>query len=157
MPSPAVHIRSVTPSDEVSWRELWAAYLAFYEAALPQETTDSAWERIIGGNLAMGGIVAEDSATKAILGIANFVLHPFTWSPFPACLLHDLYVAPAARSQGVGRALIQHLIDRAQAENWARVYWVTKEDNATARTLYDRFTPADGFIRYLLHSCINTD
>ena len=33
-------------------------------------------------------------------------------------------------------------------QGWSRVYWVTKEDNARARRLYDRFAPADGFIRY---------
>lgn len=148
MPTPAVRIRPVTPADEMSWRELWAAYLAFYEAALPQATTDSAWDRIVGADTAVGGIVAEDIATETILGIANYVLHPFTWSEHPACLLHDLYVTPEARGRGTGRALIQHLIDRARKDGWARVYWVTREDNATARTLYDRFAPADGFIRY---------
>ncbi|HWV35263.1 MAG TPA: GNAT family N-acetyltransferase [Thermomicrobiales bacterium] len=148
MLAPAVHIRPVVPADETSWRELWAAYLAFYHAALPQATTDSAWDRIIRADTAIGGIVAEDTATGAILGIANYVLHPFTWSELPACLLHDLFVAPAARGRGAGRALIQHLIDRARKEGWARVYWVTREDNVTARTLYDCFTPADGFIRY---------
>ncbi|MGB3305776.1 MAG: GNAT family N-acetyltransferase [Thermomicrobiales bacterium] len=116
MPASAVRIRPVALTDEMSWRELWAAYLAFYKAALPQATSESAWDRIIGADTAVGGIVAEDIATGTILGIANYVLHPFTWSELPACLLHDLFVAPAARGQGAGRALIQHLIDRAREE-----------------------------------------
>jgi hypothetical protein len=30
----------------------------------------------------------------------------------------------------------------------ARLYWTTKEDNATARSLYDRIARFNGFIRY---------
>ena len=37
-----------------------------------------------------------------------------------------------------------------RAEGWARLYWVTAADNAAARRLYDRFTQADGFVRYVI-------
>jgi hypothetical protein len=30
----------------------------------------------------------------------------------------------------------------------ARLYWTTKEDNVTARSLYDRIARFNGFIRY---------
>jgi GNAT superfamily N-acetyltransferase len=139
-------IRPVTNADEPAWRRLWAGYLDFYESSLPQATTDRTWQRISGDDAEFGCIVAERDGK--VLGIANYVLHPFTWSELPACLLHDLYVSPEARGHGAGRSLIQHLIDMAKVQNWARVYWVTQESNAAARTLYDRFRPADGFIRY---------
>jgi hypothetical protein len=32
----------------------------------------------------------------------------------------------------------------------ARVSWHTREDDATARRLYDGFRPADGFVRYAI-------
>jgi hypothetical protein len=35
-----------------------------------------------------------------------------------------------------------------RAEGWARLYWMTKEGNVQARKLYDRFSKADGFVRY---------
>ncbi|HEV2065331.1 MAG TPA: GNAT family N-acetyltransferase, partial [Thermomicrobiales bacterium] len=73
---------------------------------------------------------------------------PFTWSERPACLLHDLFVRPDIRGGGVGQALIQDLIDRGKTAGWDRIYWLTREDNATARRLYDTLAPADGFIRY---------
>ena len=38
----------------------------------------------------------------------------------------------------------------AAAEGWARLYWMTKADNAEARRLYDRFTLADDFVRYVI-------
>lgn len=148
MTAPSIRIRPIEATDEAAWRDLWAGYLTFYEAALPESTTDATWSRIIGDDDAFGGLVAEHEATGAILGIANFILHPSTWSESSFCLLNDLFVSPQARGLGAGRALIQHLIALGKSKGWARVYWVTKEDNAVARTLYDSFAPADGFIRY---------
>ncbi|MGN6484811.1 MAG: GNAT family N-acetyltransferase [Thermomicrobiales bacterium] len=145
----AVTIRDLGREDETAWRDLWAGYLRFYEASLPQETTDLTWERVVGDDPAFGGLVAVDgNADGAILGIANYILHPSTWGTTPFCLLNDLYVSPAARGKGAGRALIDALIARGREQGWARVYWVTKESNATARVLYDSYGPADGFIRY---------
>ncbi|RYF42580.1 MAG: hypothetical protein EOO25_06200 [Comamonadaceae bacterium] len=50
----------------------------------------------------------------------------------------------------MGKALIEWLRNAMRAEGWARVYWVTQQDNARARRLYDQFTEADGFVRYVL-------
>jgi GNAT superfamily N-acetyltransferase len=85
-----------------------------------------------------------------VVGFAIYVLHPFTWSERQICYLEDLFVAPETRGRGTGRLLIEHLIDLAATEGWGRVYWMTRADNETARRLYDRFAPADGFIRYTI-------
>ena len=37
-----------------------------------------------------------------------------------------------------------------RAEGWARLYWMTREDNERARKLYDQFAQADGFVRYVI-------
>jgi GNAT superfamily N-acetyltransferase len=66
------------------------------------------------------------------------------------CYLEDLFVLESARGRGVGKALIEWLRNAMFAEGWARLYWVTREDNAPARALYDQFTAADGFVRYML-------
>lgn len=140
------HVRDLRPGDESRWRDLWAGYLTFYETTLPEATTDATWRRLIGPDATFAAIVVEHNGV--VVGFANYVLHPFTWSEAPACLLHDLYVDPGVRGGGFGRALIDALIERGKARGWARVYWVTKESNARARVLYDRYAPADGFIRY---------
>jgi GNAT superfamily N-acetyltransferase len=83
-----------------------------------------------------------------VLGFTNIVLHQFTWGTGLACYLEDLFVKPDARGLGIGRALIDSVIDRAKAKGWNRVYWLTATGNATARVLYDSYCPADDFVRY---------
>jgi GNAT superfamily N-acetyltransferase len=144
--SVAVTIREITPEDEAAWRELWDGYLTFYETSLPDAVTDATWQRIIGDDPTFQAIVAE--CEGEVIGFANTVLHDFTWSDRPAGLLHDLFVRPEVRGGGVGRALIDHVIAQGRREGWSRVYWLTKEDNVTARRLYDTYAPADGFVRY---------
>ncbi|MGO7888581.1 GNAT family N-acetyltransferase, partial [Rhizobium ruizarguesonis] len=41
-----VTIREARPEDEARWRELWAAYLAFYEVTVDADITDSTWRRV---------------------------------------------------------------------------------------------------------------
>jgi len=146
--SDAIRIRPVAASDEPAWHALWAGYLDFYEATLPPSTTATTWKRIIGDDPVFGCLVAERN--DHMIGIANYVLHPITWAELPVCLLHDLYVSPDARGVGAGRKLINALVEQAKTDRWARVYWLTRESNTTARMLYDSFAPADGFIRYTI-------
>jgi len=141
-----VAIRDARPDDEAIWRELWAGYLAYYEATIPDHVTARTWARIVSDDPTFQAIVAERDGQ--VIGFANLVLHDFTWSDQPAGLLHDLFVRPDVRGGGAGRALIEHFIKQGRREEWNRLYWMTKEDNATARRLYDTFAPTDGFIRY---------
>ena len=71
----------------------------------------------------------------------------------PARLTHadrgeHLFVDPAARRGGVGRRLIEAVAAAARERGCRRLYWTTKEDNAAARSLYDRIARFNGFIRY---------
>jgi GNAT superfamily N-acetyltransferase len=49
------------------------------------------------------------------------------------------------RGTGAGRKLIEAV---AAAAGDSRLYWLTYEDNATARQLYDRLARFSGAIRY---------
>jgi GNAT superfamily N-acetyltransferase len=114
---------------------------------MPEPVTASTWRRILDpAETAFGAIVAVQD--DHIVGFANYVVHPYTWSEQDECLLHDLYVDPDVRGAGIGERLVTFLQERGHEQNWTRIYWLTKEDNARARRLYDRFAPADGFIRY---------
>jgi ribosomal protein S18 acetylase RimI-like enzyme len=83
-----------------------------------------------------------------LLGIVNCVIHRATWTKTHYCYLEDLFVSPDARGLGVGRALIEAVYARADELGATRVYWLTKEDNSTARALYDKVAKYAGFIQY---------
>jgi GNAT superfamily N-acetyltransferase len=142
------HIRAALPSDEPAWRQLWRSYCDFYEATVNEEVTARTWKRILDPDSAVMCIVAEDEGE--VVGFANCVVHENTWETQPICYLEDLYVAPGARGQGVGAALIEWLRNAMRAEGWARLYWMTAADNRQARKLYDRYASADGFVRYVV-------
>jgi GNAT superfamily N-acetyltransferase len=141
-------IRAALPSDEPVWHELWGAYCDFYGARLEDEVTRRTWKRILDPDSAVMCIVAE--VEGRVLGFAHCVVHENTWETQAVCYLEDLFVVPAARGRGVGGALIEWLRNAMRAEGWARLYWMTKADNAAARRLYDRFTRADDFVRYVI-------
>lgn len=143
------HIRPTAPSDWAGWSPLWQAYLTFYGASISDAVTAATWARILDPQKPIHGLVAE-APDGRLIGFANYVMHEGTWDTRPLCYLEDLFVAPDGRGQGVGRALIDTLIDRAKSEDWGRVYWFTATDNTTARRLYDTYTKADDFVIYRL-------
>ncbi len=38
----------------------------------------------------------------------------------------------------------------AKSQGWSRLYWHAQAGNTAARSVYDRFTKADDFVRYRL-------
>ena len=70
-----------------------------------------------------------------------------------AIALFAVLVATAStplRAQGVGKQLIDWLIDEMKRRRWSRLYWSTRETNYRARALYDKYTPHSGFLRYVI-------
>ncbi|MFE3836996.1 GNAT family N-acetyltransferase [Pseudogemmobacter sonorensis] len=150
-------IRTARAGDEAAWRRLWAEYLAFYGVDLAPGVTDLTWGRILDPASALsmrlafapggdGGGEGQDEG--AMLGFATHHSHCSTWVAGEDCYLEDLFVAPGARGQGLGRALIDDLAALARARGCHRLYWHTDEKNARARALYDSYCESDGHIRY---------
>jgi GNAT superfamily N-acetyltransferase len=108
--------------------------------------TAETWRRILDPASTIASRLAVLDGT--VVGFATHLLHEGTWTTTPMCYLEDLFVDPARRGAGIGRALIQDLLDLAGDSGWSRVYWHTQSGNP-ARKLYDEFTQADNFVRYV--------
>lgn len=143
-----MRIRHPAAADEGGWRRLWVGYLAFYGEDLAEAVTAATWRRIIDPASPVFARLAERDGT--LVGMTVNVLHEGTWTTAPICYLEDLFVAPEARSAGIGRALIGDLVAMGKARGWSRLYWHTKSENVQARRLYERFVAADDFCRYRL-------
>ena len=139
-------IRDITASDEADWRELWAQYLAFYKVAIPPAVTDATFARLLDPASALFGRVA--ICGDRVIGFAISLTYEATWAATPVCYLEDLFVNPAERGTGVGRALLQDLVDMAKQRGWSRLEWHTVASNVVARRLYDQFVQADDHVRY---------
>lgn len=142
-----VTVRSFDESDRAVWDPLWQGYLAFYEVTLEAAVTEATWRRLIDPAKDMHGLGAFDAA-GAMTGFVHYLYHPVTWSVAPRCYLEDLYVTGAARGTGAGRALIEAVYAAADARGADQVYWLTQEDNETARRLYDRIARLTPFVKY---------
>jgi len=60
------------------------------------------------------------------------------WTGVDDCWLEDLFVRSGARGRGLGRSLVQRVLERAAERGCARVELDTNEDNAAAIGLYER-------------------
>lgn len=140
-------LRSIDPADEPLWRALWHDYLAFYRTELPDEVYRTSFARLIDPEVAdYHGLIALDGGRG--LGLVHYIFHRHGWQIEPVCYLQDLYVVPEARGQRLGRALIEAVFRAADEAGARGVYWLTQEDNTTARRLYDRIGRVTPFIKY---------
>ena len=145
-------VRPIEPRDEPRWRVLWNGYTRFYEREPAEPVTRHTWARLHDPASTVHGIAAEEDG--GVIGFAHYIVHESTSTLTPVCYLQDLFVDPAGRAVGVGKALIDELVAKMRTQGWSRLYWATRETNYRARGLYDKYTPHSGFLRY---SLINPD
>ncbi len=143
-------IRPVDPDDFLQWKVLWDGYNAFYGrvgvTALADEVTQITWSRFFNPDEPVHALVAEREGK--ILGLVHYLFHRSTTSLTHTCYLQDLFTVSEVRGQGVGRALIHAVYERAKQAGSQRVYWQTHETNATAMRLYDKVADKSGFLVY---------
>lgn len=144
-----IDITPVTPQDRDEWARLWQGYLTFYKTELDEATSAATFERVSTPGSGIHAAFARDEAGRAI-GLVQWLTHPATWTTADYCYLEDLFVDPEARGSGAGSALIEHVRSWAAEHGSAKVYWLTAEDNETARALYDRVAECTGFIQYAI-------
>jgi len=143
-----VTIRAIEEKDKDQWLNLWAGYLEFYKSTISTEQTELTWKRLINNELKMFGFVAENE--EGVIGFTHCLFRPSTWTETDYCYLEDLFVDPLIRGKGVGRALIEKVVELAREKKSKRVYWTTQEFNKTARVLYDSITPVSEYVQYRL-------
>ncbi|AZO05910.1 MAG: GNAT family N-acetyltransferase [Mesorhizobium sp.] len=143
-------VRPVTRQDYEQWLPLWDGYNAFYgrsgPTALAGEITQMTWSRFFDAYEPVHALVAEREGS--LLGLVHYLYHRSTTSIAPSCYLQDLFTTQAARGQGVGRALIEDVYERAREAGANRVYWLTHETNHAAMQLYDKVAEKSGFVVY---------
>jgi len=139
-------VRPLRAADRAQWQQLWNGYLRFYRQHLAPAVSEATFARLLDEQRQPHGLVAEEGGR--VLGFVHYLFHPSTWSLQEICYLEDLFVDPAARGHGAGRALIQAVYAAADRASASSVYWMTQEFNADGRALYDTLARRTSFIRY---------
>jgi ribosomal protein S18 acetylase RimI-like enzyme len=140
-------VRPLLPDDRDAWRALYRGYGEFYGRPKSEDDLDALWARVLGPAAEIEAYVAVDGADRAI-GLAHTREFPWPLAGTRGLYLDDLFVDPGHRGTGAGRALLAHLRTLAHERGLGVVRWITREDNATARRLYDSVATATPLVTY---------
>ena len=136
MHKPTPSIRPATPADLPAIVGL-IRELAAYERLehLVVATPESMAPHLFGPRPAAECVVAESGA--AIVAFALFFTNFSTFLGQPGLYLEDLYVQPAHRGTGLGKALLQHLGALAVERGCGRFEWSVLDWNESAIRFYE--------------------
>ena len=81
-------------------------------------------------------LLACDDASGTVVGFAIYFLNFSTWLGTHGLYLEDLFVRPAARGGGHGRALLTELARIAVERGYGRVEWSVLDWNTPAQGFY---------------------
>jgi GNAT superfamily N-acetyltransferase len=128
-------IRAATPADIPAIHRL-IVELAIYEKEPDAvKATHDDLARALFGTSPVAECVLAEQDDEAV-GMALFFTNFSTWTGKPGLYLEDLFVMPAARGSGLGKALLVHLAGLALARGYARFEWSVLDWNAPAIGFY---------------------
>ncbi len=139
---PTLSVRPATLVDLPHLASLFDSYRQFYEQP-PALEAATRFIRARMENSESTILVAEDTtatATATTSGPLGFCqLYPSFCSVemAPIFVLYDLFVTPAARGAGAGKALLRAAHDHAAAHGAKRLDLTTAKTNHTAQALYE--------------------
>jgi GNAT superfamily N-acetyltransferase len=131
-------IETVGTADVPELMPMLRAYCDFYRVD-PSDERLGALATVLIDNPAEGlQLIARDTRDKGTpLGFATIY---WTWQTLYAArvgVLNDLFVTPASRGTGTGRALIERCLELCRERGAEKLVWETAPDNTTAQRLYD--------------------
>ncbi|MCA0202841.1 MAG: GNAT family N-acetyltransferase [Proteobacteria bacterium] len=140
-------IRRPQDQDRPAWEALYAGYAAFYQVTQTEAMRARVWGWIHDHTHEVEAFVAEDDDGR-LVGLTHFRPFARPLSASTGGFLDDLFVAPEARGSGAARALIEAVSEEGRRRGWSVIRWITAEDNARARALYDKLATATPWKTY---------
>ena len=134
----AIQVRPATLADLASVAALFDSYRQFYEQP-PAREAAATFIRARMENGESTILLAEDTtaATSGPLGFCQLYPSFCSVEMAPIFVLYDLFVTPAARGTGAGKALLLAAHDHAAAQGAKRLDLTTAKTNHTAQALYE--------------------
>jgi ribosomal protein S18 acetylase RimI-like enzyme len=126
-------VRRATPSDAEAIGRLLHDFNTEFDEPVPEPRAIA--ERI--GELIESGETIVLLAGSGPHGLAVLRFRPSLYSRALECYLAELYVVPAERGHGLGRALMEEAIEVARRQGANYKDLGTSEDDVAARALYE--------------------
>ncbi|MBC9955070.1 GNAT family N-acetyltransferase [Leucobacter sp. cx-42] len=139
-------IRPVAAGDQAGWAALYRGYRDFYKREHNPEVYETVWGWLEDPAHEVRGLVAE--LDGELVGLGHFRTFARPLDGVTALFLDDLFTSPAARGKGAATQILDELARIARREGAALVRWITAEDNATAKRLYDSLAARVPFDTY---------
>jgi GNAT superfamily N-acetyltransferase len=131
-----VLVRPAEREDRPQLLRLIEAYFAFYRTPFDPPKVEALLD-LLDRDPGLGlQLVAETSGR--LQGFATLYASLDTLVAGRILVMNDLFVDPSFRNHGVGAALFDATLAYATAHGYARLDWVTAEDNRDAQRFYDR-------------------
>ena len=140
-------IRNVEQADATAWAGLYAGYREFYSLPADSTVVATTWRWVLGGEHGMQSLVAvhEDGTIGALANLRTFARPS---SGTIGLYLDDLFTSPRHRGNGLASLLLDRTAALGGELGASVVRWITAEDNATARSVYDAKATATSWITY---------
>ncbi|MFP5397716.1 MAG: N-acetyltransferase family protein [Gammaproteobacteria bacterium] len=145
VPAAAARLRPAAPADLGAVVALIGELAAFERLThLLQVTPEALHPHLFGDRPVAECLVAEvdRDGGAAVVGFALFFTNFSTFLGKPGLYLEDLYVQPAVRGRGIGRALLERLGALAVARGCGRFEWSVLDWNADAIRFYEKMGAA---------------
>jgi GNAT superfamily N-acetyltransferase len=129
-------IRAATPDDAPLILELIRALASYEKLAHEVVATEDSLRRALFGERPYAcALIASWNGQPA--GLALYFFNFSTFLARPGLYLEDLFVVPALRGHGIGKALLSELARRALAVNCGRMEWSVLTWNTPAIRFYE--------------------
>ncbi|MDD5329300.1 MAG: GNAT family N-acetyltransferase [Sulfuricella sp.] len=130
-------IDQATPDDIPALLPLLAQLFTLESDFQPDAAKQAAGLRLIVENPARGRIFVLRGA-EGVVGMANALITISTAEGCPVLILEDVIVADSHRGRGLGRMLVNHVLDWAKQQGMPRVTLLADRDNAPAQRFYEK-------------------
>ena len=129
-------IRDIEIKDKVEWEKLYQGYADFYKVEITEKILNTVWNWLHDTEHELNGLVFE--VDKNIVAIAHYRRMPSPLRGKNIGFLDDLYVHPDFRGRKIAEEIINKLNEISKEKGWGLIRWITRNDNHSAKSLYDR-------------------
>ena len=129
-------IRNIEIKDRVEWEKLYQGYADFYKVEITEEILNTVWNWLHDLKHELNGLVYE--IDNHIVAIAHYRKMPSPLRGKDIGFLDDLYVHPDYRGRKIGEDIINKLNEISKERGWGLIRWITRNNNHSAKSLYDR-------------------